>query len=283
MAEEQALVRDIYRVLSEGCEVSDSQAIEFGSEIATLIQDRLTERTKPAREFTLRMSNIGKGARQLWYDKRYGKEENLPPFTIFKFIYGDIIESLLLFLARASGHTVTDRQAEVIVEGVKGRIDSKIDGVVVDVKSASNHAFRKFRDGTLSEDDPFGYMEQLAGYCEGHDTDGGFLAANKETGHIAYLPVGREELRRTVNVRERINYLKTAVESDVKPERCYEDKPEGESGNRILGTNCSYCPHAKRCWSDSNGGLGLRTFLYSSGPKFFTQVKREPKVREVTF
>lgn len=243
----------------------------------------MEERLGPGREFSLRMSNIGKGARQLWYDKRFGREEHLPPYTIFKFIYGDIIESLLLFLSRLSGHDVKARQAEVVVEGIKGRIDADIDGVVVDVKSASNHAFRKFRDGTLANDDPFGYMEQLAGYAEGRGTDGAFLAANKETGHIAYLPVSREELRGTVNVRERIEYLKTAVESEVEPERCYPDEEDGKSGNRKLGVNCSYCPHNKRCWVDSNGGLGLRTFLYSNGPTFLTKVTREPKVREATF
>lgn len=277
------LVKDIYHVLSEGCEVTEAEAAEFGSEIAALIKSRLTERLEPAREFTLRMSNIGKGARQLWYDKRYGKEENLPPATIFKFIYGDIIESLLLFLARVSGHNVTSRQAEVDVEGIKGHIDADIDGVTVDAKSASTHAFRKFADGTLVHDDPFGYIEQLAGYCEARDTDGAFLAADKQNGHIAYLAVSRDELRSAVNVRERIEFIKGAVEGDDLPERCYNDEEEGASGNRALGVNCSYCPHAKRCWSDANGGLGLRTFLYSSGPKYLTKVVREPRVKEITF
>jgi hypothetical protein len=277
------LVTDIYRVLDEGCEITDAEATEFGTEIAELIKGRMTERKGDAKPFTLRMSNIGKGARQLWYDKRFGKEENLPPYTIFKFIYGDLIESLLLFLARLSGHSVTARQAKVVVDGVQGSIDADIDGVTVDVKSASTYAFRKFATGTLPDDDPFGYMEQLAGYCEGRNTDGAFLAADKTTGHIAYLPISREELQRTVNLRERIEYLKTAVESAVEPERCYEDVPDGQSGNRKLGVNCSYCSHKGRCWSDSNGGLGLRTFLYSSGPSFLTEVKREPKVREVTF
>jgi len=283
MAKEQTLVKDIYRVLSEGCEISDAQATEFGSEIAALIQDRLAERMKPAREFTLRMSNIGKGTRQLWYDKRYGREENLPPATIFKFIYGDLIESLLLFLAKLAGHNVTERQAEVVVDGIKGHIDADIDGVTVDAKSTSTHAFRKFADGSLIDDDPFGYIEQIAGYCEARGTPGAFLAADKQNGHITYLEIPLEELQAVVNVKERIAYIKQAVESDDIPERCYDDQPEGESGNRALGVNCSYCPHARRCWSDSNGGLGLRTFLYSSGPKFLTQVKREPKVREVSF
>ncbi len=229
------------------------------------------------------MSNIGKGGRQLWYDKRYGKEEHLPPATIFKFIYGDLIESLLLFLARISGHRVTDRQATVVVDGIQGHIDADIDGVTVDAKSASTHSFRKFADGSLLEDDPFGYVEQLAGYCEARDTDGAFLAADKQNGHIAYLPISRDDLKAAVNVRERIEFIKGVVESDELPERCYSDEEEGASGNRALGVNCSYCPHKGRCWADSNHGLGLRTFLYASGPKFLTQVAREPKVREVTF
>jgi hypothetical protein len=277
------LVNDIYTVLSKGCDVSDKDADEFGKEIAGLIKSRLEERQKPAREFTLRMSNIGKGARQLWYDKRFGKEEDLPPATIFKFIYGDLIESLLLFLARVSGHSVTARQAEVNVGEIKGHIDADIDGVTVDAKSASTHAFRKFADGTLADNDAFGYIEQLAGYCEGRETDGAFLAADKQNGHIAYLPFTREQLQATVNVKERIEYIKEAVESAVEPERCYPDEEEGASGNRKLGVNCSYCSHKARCWADANNGMGLRTFLYSTGPKFLTKVAREPNVKEVTF
>lgn len=277
------LVNDIYKVLVDGCKVSDAEAEEFGTEIASLIKNRLEERTQPARDFTLRMSNIGKGARQLWYDKRYGKEEELPPATIFKFIYGDLIEALLLFLARVSGHAVTARQAEVDVSGIKGHIDADIDGVTVDVKSASTYSFRKFADGSLIDNDAFGYIEQLAGYAKARNTDGAFLAADKQNGFITYLPFSQGELEAVVNVPERIAYLKEAVNSDVEPERCYEDEEEGKSGNRALGINCSYCSHKHRCWADANGGLGLRTFRYSTGPKFLTQVIREPNVKEETF
>lgn len=277
------LVNDIYKVLSEGREITDAEANDFGSEIAGLIKSRMEERLKPSREFTLRMSNIGKGARQLWYDKRYGKEEVLPPHTIFKFIYGDLIESLLLFLARVSGHSVTDRQAEVVIDGIKGHIDADIDGVTVDAKSASTHAFRKFADGSLIDNDPFGYIEQIAGYAKARGTDGAFLAADKQNGHIAYLPISKEDLEAAVDVKARIKFLKEAVESDVEPERCYEDEEEGKSGNRALGINCSYCSHKFRCWANSNNGLGLRTFLYSNGPKYLTVVAREPNVKEVTF
>ncbi len=233
------------------------------------------------------MSNIGKGARQLWYDKRHGREESFPPATILKFIYGDIIEHLVLFLARMAGHSVTELQAEVALGGIKGHIDADIDGVTVDVKSASTHAFRKFSlpkddPGGLVHNDSFGYVEQISGYAKARGTDGAFLAVDKQNGHIAYLPFTKEELG-VFKVEDRIEYIKKAVDSEEIPDRCYPDEEDGASGNRKLGVNCSYCSHKDRCWADANGGMGLRTFLYSSGPRFLTKVGREPNVREVTF
>lgn len=241
----------------------------------------------PKRPFTLRMSNIGKGARQLWYDKQHGREEKFSGPTTLKFIYGDIIEYLVLFLARLAGHSVTHLQDEVVLDGVKGHIDAEIDGVTVDVKSASEHAFRKFsapKDDPrgLVENDSFGYVEQIAGYAKARDTDGAFLAINKVNGDLAYLPFTKEELD-VFDVKGRIEYLKSVIDQPTEPERCYSDEKFGESGNRKLGVNCSYCSHKIRCWQDSNGGLGLRTFLYASGPVFLTKVTNEPKVREVSF
>lgn len=282
MAQHQ-LVDDIYNVLNNGYDLSDEDAIEFGKEIAGIIQSRLKERMEPEREFTLRMSNIGKGARQLWYDKQHGRGEVLPPSTILKFIYGDLIESLVLLLARVSGHSVLHRQAEVAVAGVKGHIDADIDGTTVDVKSASSHAFKKFSTGSLLEDDAFGYIEQLASYCNARDTDGAFLAVDKQNGFVTYMPLSKEDLKAAVDVEARVAYLKDAMESDTPPERCYSDEPFGTSGNRKLSVNCSYCSHKKRCWADTNNGIGLRTFQYSTGPVFLTQVAKEPNVRETTF
>lgn len=268
--------------MKEGAEVTVEQIEEFGKTLSNLIAGRLQERTRGDRKFTLRMSNIGKGARQLWYDKRYGNEEDLPPSTLVKFMFGDLVESLILFLATVAGHSVTNHQAEVSLQGVKGHIDADIDGVTVDVKSASTHAFRKFADGSLAENDPFGYIEQISGYAKARDTDGAFLAVDKQNGHIAYLPFTKDELA-VFDVGSRIEYVKEAIDSPTEPERCYTDEKFGEAGNRKLGVNCSYCSHKTRCWADTNGGLGLRTFLYSTGPVFLTNVAKEPQVREVTF
>jgi len=270
-------------VVSQGAEVTEKQAETFGKELSDLIANRLKEQqTGERRKFRLRMSNVGKGARQLWYESRFEPNEQIAPHTLIKFIFGDIIESLVLFLARVAGNDVTCQQAEVDVRGVKGRIDADINGVTVDVKSASTYAFKKFKDGTLAEDDPFGYVDQLAGYCKGRGTDGAFLAVDKQNGHLAYLEYPQEDLA-GIDIEGRIDYLKEAITSEVEPERCYQDQEDGASGNRKLGVNCSYCAFKDRCWADSNGGIGLRTFLYASGPRFLTNVAKEPNVPEATF
>lgn len=262
--------------------VTKEQADEFGHGLSDLIAGRLRDRTEEKKPFTLRMSNIGKGARQLWYDKRFGNEEVFKGPTLIKFMFGDIVEALVLFLAELSGHAVTHKQAEVHRGSIKGHIDADIDGVTVDVKSASSHAFKKFRDGTLQDNDPFGYVEQISGYAKARETDGAFLAVDKQHGDLAYLEFSKEELD-VFDIDGRIEYVKAAVDQEEPPERCYPDEKFGESGNRKLGVTCGYCSHKKRCWADANGGIGLRTFLYSTGPVFMTNVASEPKVHEATF
>lgn len=198
-----------------------------------------------------------------------------------KFLFGDILECLLLFLAEEAGHTVTQKQAEVNVNGVLGHIDAVIDGVVVDVKSASTYSFKKFKDGSLETNDPFGYYEQLAGYSKGlDDIPGAFLAIDKTLGHITLLSVSTEQLV-PLDINGRVQHLKEMLGSDQLPGRCYEDEAMGEGGNRKLGVNCSYCPFKQECWKDSNGGLGLRSFIYSTGPVYLTTVVKEPKTVEV--
>jgi hypothetical protein len=264
--------------MTDGADVTKEQADDFGKRLSDIITNRLND-NKP-RPFNLRMSNIGKGARQLWYMKNYPNEdEKFTGQTLLKFLLGDVVEHILLFLAKVSGHRVSSCQAEVVLGGVKGHIDADIDGVTVDVKSASPYAFKKFKDGTLAENDAFGYIEQISGYSKARDTDGAFLAMEKVTGELAYLPFTKEELN-VFNVEQRIEHLKEVIKSDVEPERCHTDEEMGTSGNRKLGVNCSYCPYKNRCWQGSNGGIGLRTFIYSTGPVFMTHVAKEPKVYE---
>ena len=51
-----------------------------------------------------------------------------------------------------------DQEKEVEVDGVRGHIDCLIDGWLVDVKSCSQGAFPKFKDGDVFTNDPFAYF-----------------------------------------------------------------------------------------------------------------------------
>lgn len=276
------IVQDIYDLFERGHKVDPERTDQFAKSLANVVSERLHSYTEQ-REATLRMSNLGKPDRQLWYEVRGGvAKEGLAPHTKLKFLIGDLWESVVLFLAREAGHEVTHEQSEVEVGGVVGHIDAIIDGTVVDVKSTSTFAFKKFKDGTLADDDPFGYIEQISGYATAFDTDGAFLAGDKQNGHLALHKVSKEEVN-AIDIKGRIEHIKEVLEQDVPPDRCYEPVPHGTSGNLVLDTACSYCAFKHHCWSDVNNGVGLRTFLYSKGPTHFVHVEREPNVPEITF
>ena len=193
---------------------------------------------------------------------------------------GDILEALLILLTELSGHKVTEQQKEVEIDGVKGHKDCRIDGVLVDVKTASSYAFKKFKEGTLHSDDPFGYIAQISGYAEaGNDQEAAFFAIDKSSSEMAIMKV---ENIRMINAKQRIGKVKNFINSDMPPDRCYPDEEDGKSGNRKLAIGCIYCPYKEDCWKDANGGQGLRQFKYSNGIRYLTQVGKLPDVPEVT-
>ena len=174
-------------------------------------------------EGKLRMSVLGKPPRQLWYDKNSPKEskEDNSDMTL-KFLYGHIIEHLILYLAELSGHTIEDQQKKVEIDGITGHIDSKIDGEVCDVKSASPFSFKKFASGEIVNDDPFGYHAQLSGYETAMGTkEGGFLVVDKSSGDICFY---KPDDMAKPNVKSLIKDLNNALEQDTPPEKCYEYK-----------------------------------------------------------
>ena len=230
--------------------------------------------------FTVRMSNVGKPSRQLWYEKRDPKGRGgIDGATQIKFLYGHLLEEIVLMLVRMAGHKVTDEQKEVTVDGIVGHMDCKINGEVVDVKTASRFAFNKFKEGRLAQDDPFGYLGQLAGYEAAEGTDnGGFLVLNKESGELCmYVP---DDLDKP-NIKASISKLLPALELGTPPELCYTPIPDGKKGNMKLAKGCNWCKYKYECYKDSNDGEGLRTFKYSNGLTHLTEVVVEPKVEEL--
>ena len=278
------LISDIHNVfLSNDVKIPEEKAQAFGLALGALVKSRLEAVSNPDDKSYLRMSNVGSNCnRKLYYDVNDPSgSEVLPVEARIKFLYGDILEALLLFLADIAGHEVTGCQDKVEFMGVPGTRDAVIDGTLVDVKSASTFAFNKFAKGTLAQDDPFGYIPQLSLYLEHAQTDpkvtnkdtAYFFVIDKTLGHMCLSPVKRDtEFNWKIFVAKKQQML----ENDKLPVRAFMTEPEGASGNQALGTSCSYCRHKYKCWP------GLRTFLYSSGPKFLTTVAKLPKVPEIT-
>ena len=103
------LVEDIYG-LFRGHTVDPERSRLFGEAIANTIANRLASYSTD-REFTLRVSNLGKPDRQLWYEANDPAKEELAGHTLIKFLFGDILEHLLLFLAAEAGHENSQRAA----------------------------------------------------------------------------------------------------------------------------------------------------------------------------
>jgi hypothetical protein len=272
-------------VLSSGVEKIPEELLKkFSDNLVYSITKSLTERV---REPTLRMSNIGKPcSRQLWYELNTPQSgDPLRPEAFMKFMYGHMIEELVLFLAELAGHEVKGQQDTQEIEGIKGHRDAVIDGTLVDVKSASSYSFKKFKEGRLKEDDAFGYIPQIQSYLySGQDdpiitdkTKAAFLVVDKTLGHITLDFHEKDE----TDWPKLFNEKKEIVKAECPPERAFEPVPMGSSGNLKLGVNCSYCPFKRYCYQDSNDGQGLRTFLYSTGPVDLVKVVKEPLVPEL--
>lgn len=275
----ETLVEDIQDLLKNGVEEVPKEKLEnFGKAMAELMASRLS---REERRPTLRMSNIGSPCgRKLWLEINHPEErEEMPPETYLKFLYGDILEEVLLLLAELSGHSVEGRQDTQEIEGIKGHRDAVIDGVLVDVKSASSYAFKKFKEGTLAQDDPFGYRVQLQSYLHAGQNDpvvtdknrAAFFVVDKTLGHMCLDFHEKEEWDLSTAYKQRID----SVNSPNLPDRSFPPVEDGKSGNMKLDTFCSYCSVKKACYPE------LRTFIYSNGPRYLTRVEREPNAHEV--
>ena len=274
MSKLQGLVPDIHQSLSTVQRPSETDLQKFLADVSISILKAYEERDGEGQLKTpLRFSSIGKPTRQLWYASRIADQaEPIHPSTRIKFLYGDIIEHLVLLLIKTAGYKVTDEQGEKKVDGITGHMDARVNGVVVDIKSASQYGFDKFVKGTIFDDDPFGYIAQLSGYADGED-EAAFIVMNKVTGQLHVCTVDGMEM---IDFKKKVKDVKSIVKKETPPDRCYSDIPDGKSGNRKLATGCNYCDFKIHCWKDANGGKGLRKFKYASGSRFFTKVVKRP-------
>lgn len=269
MAKIETLIEDIYAVFDKEVQVTSEALKAFGDDVVRIIHDAVTQR----KGNHLRLSNIGKPCRrQLWYSINTPElAERLPGHTRIKFLIGHVTEAVVLFLAQLAGHSVTDQQKKVTINGVDGHIDALVDGELVDVKSASPYSFDKFKDGLKVENDAFGYLTQLGAYgaSDGHKR-AHFLPVDKVLGR---LHLDTHELPE-VDYDKMVTDVREVLAKNEPPPRQFDDVEDGKSGNRKLGVACSYCEFKDTCWP------GLKTFAYANGPRYLTVVRRAPKVEE---
>jgi len=295
MAIIETLTNDIYKVLDQNVshEPDSKLAAAYAMRIGGELAKATLPRNRPREKGKMWASDLGKQClRQAWYNfnaPQYG--EPLTGQTKFKFLYGNLLEEAVLYLAEEAGHTVTHQQYRVEHTintdwKISGKIDGCIDGTLMDVKSTSSFGFKRYKDGINASNDSFGYRFQLGYYRNFNDiqprpNEGvGFVWIDKQNGTIKYTPC---TVPSTQVIKDKADCIIQAVgkiEDDVV--RGYTTEPYGKSGNQKLRVGCSYCPYKQRCYRDSNKGKGLRAFLYNQGPIWFTDVAREPKVQEIS-
>lgn len=233
--------------------------------------------------------------RKLWYDRWYDPKtmkptEKIGPQAKFKFMYGDMLESIAVPLLKATGRVITgvdERLERKFTDAsgytwtISGRTDVVVDDCVVDIKSMSGISYRMYTTKGIPGADTFGYRWQLHTYnwLRNKANDSGLLGINKENGAVDFI---RNETTVLAQVETRLQAIASSIVSQSHVPSGLPDEPEGASGNRKVSSVCSYCKYKEECWRGANGGAGLRLFLYAGNkPVYLTEVKREPKVPEV--
>ena len=243
---------------------TDGEKILSDENINTICQDvkdslhRQFGSGSSRKKFNLRMSNIGRPTCQLWFDKNKS-DEGLPKPNNFvmNMMLGDIVEAVFKGLLRQAdvAYEEPKKVSAKFNDGttVEGTYDIVMDDAVDDIKSASDWSYRnKFESfETLASGDAFGYVGQLAGYAYAlNKKAGGWWVINKANGQFKYVPATNMDLTKEVDKLS----TNIGIVNKNKFKRCFEPVTETfrgkPTGNKILGTTCSFCSYKHKCWSN---------------------------------
>ena len=167
------------------------------------------------REFHIRMSNIGRPTCQLWFEKNMPeKADPLPTTFVMNMMLGDIVEAVfkgIMTEAKVKFENSDRVSLDIADTKVSGTYDLVLDDAVDDIKSASDWSYRnKFESfDTLAEEDPFGYVGQLAGYAKALGKKaGGWWVVNKANGSFKYVPADGIDLEKEVDkLKKNVNMV----------------------------------------------------------------------------
>jgi len=241
-------------------EVSDKLVEEFGEACKKALRKQFSEDRKE--KFQIRISNIGRPLCQLQMESKNIKGEGQPYNNKMRNTFGDLIEALAIFVMKSAGVNIEDQHKKVQYKynnsKIEGEYDVKIDNKIWDIKSASPYSFdKKFGENggfeAIAEDDAFGYIPQGYLYAESEKLPfGGWIVINKSTGEwtTCETPVEDSEYRNKALSTARENAK--ALKANQTFKRCYSDIKETfrgkETGNKVLGSVCSFCPYKIPCW-----------------------------------
>jgi len=276
------LVKDIYGVI-EGKGGWDKTITEYLAEgISKTAYDRFKEPQKPRGYLSL--SSVGSPCkRKTWY--RINKTEEAAPHNpqlLGLFFYGDLLETLILALAKAAGHDVQGEQDRLNVHGIKGHRDAVIDGVTIDVKSSSRYGMQKFKGHKLRDDDPYGYISQLSSYVYAGKDDplvteknkGAFLVVQKDSFELCLDTYDFTD--EMIHKEKEVSEVIKLVSGDIPSERLKPIPQSSTSENTKLCFSCAGCEYRKSCWPEA------RVFQYSGGRKeYLVDIVKMPKVEEI--
>ena len=244
--------------------IPDEIQKEFAKDCLSAVQKQFTDKRES--EFRIRMSNIGRPLCQLQMEKKYATDSTVGYAdnynTKLRNLYGDIIEAVVVMLLRVVKVNIQGVQGKVKLKtkyfDIKGTYDIIIDDKVYDIKSASSFSFRnKFGQGfqSIANDDVFGYLPQGYLYAQSLKKNfGGWIVINKETGEMLITEPPQEDSKFKREALKRANTNIKALMKDEPFKRQFELKNEkfgrNETGNKVLGTVCSYCQYKHKCWGD---------------------------------
>ena len=297
-----SVVETLQNFLAQACKepvsVSSDIVDEFGELCKEAFRKQFTQERE--KEFRIRMSNVGRPICQLQMEKQNKNEdfEEQAYNSKLRNLFGDLIEIIVLAIMRASNVNVESYQRHVKYKihdklEMSGSTDVEIDGKVYDIKSASPFSYdKKFgKDGggfkKVADEDVFGYLSQGYLYAEALGKPfGGWIVINKSTGQIQLTAPPSED---SEYKDKALSIAKTNAQTlleDKEFKRCFTDEEETfrqvKTGNRVLGTVCSFCAYKKPCWGDNLQFLPQQQSKARS-PKWFwyTQVNQPREDNDV--
>lgn len=269
-------------------DISDELLDQFAADCRQALERQLREDKKT---FSLRVSNIGRPLRQLQLDKMGAPAEHPSYDFRMKMIVGDLVECASVALMKAAGVPVQAEQEKVKLhiadQEISGSYDVKIDDAIWDIKSASPYQFSsKFQEpggyDRIKADDPFGYLGQLHGYAEADNSQvGGWIVVNKSSGEWSVVEASHNSQDHQ-DVLAGLERNVTAIVHDHELEPCKGEEEEyfqkKPTGNRILNSACSFCPHKWYCWPN----LQHRPQVVSKGksPRWYYYTYIDPQYLE---